>query len=258
MKRAIHLLATVLLLVGITAVAGATDKQLVAGAGPSTKVVQLFFSEFSTHPEAKNYEFVVPHRSTKHAGGIQSSDENIFGRTGRPLNAKEKGLNKDEIFLARVPIAFAVGSGAGVSALSLEELEGLYRRQITNWKQLGGADAEVVLVGREETEAFLTALKKILPFFRDAGFDQIFKKDHEVVNFLRSPEGKYAVGFGAKPNFSVLNAVKIHGFSAGVNVGLVYDLKVQDHALVLAAREYAGRSEWQDLVSRLGMLPPDK
>ena len=56
----------------------------------------------------------------------------VFGRTGRPLNEKEKAMNKGEIVLARIPIAFAAGPESGVTNLTVAQLESLFRRDITD------------------------------------------------------------------------------------------------------------------------------
>jgi hypothetical protein len=90
-----------------TVTAATPVKQVVAGAGPSTVVVNMFFEQFSKQFAELGYEFIVPKRSAKHAGGIKCSNNNLFGRTGRPLKEAERALNKEELFLAKVPIVFA-------------------------------------------------------------------------------------------------------------------------------------------------------
>lgn len=232
----------------------ADEIQVVAGAGPSTKIVQRFFEAFSSQPEAAGITFEIPEISAKHAGGIKCSDVNLFGRTGRPLNDAEKNQHKSEIFLAKVPIAFAVGAKTGVHSISLENLEKIYSGEITNWKTLGGADAGIALVGRESTEALFMELKHSYEFFKDARFDFKFNKDHAVVNFMKSEKGDYALAFGAKPNFSELDIVRIDGLSAGVRLGLVYDQSNTGHPLILAAQKYAISKEWQTRVIEMGML----
>jgi len=235
----------------------AVEQQTVAGAGPSTFIVQLFFEQFGNQAAARDYEFLVPERSAKHAGGIQCSNKNLFGRTGRPLSAAEKAANKEELFLAKVPIAFAVGSDVSVSKLSLDQLRGIFLGQISNWKEVGGGDAEIVLVGREPTEAFFTILKETYPFFANAQFVKVLNKDHQLVNFLESAQGKHAISFGARPNFTSLKILQIEQLSAGVNVGLVYDRSVAEHPVVVAAKQYAQSSDWRESVSQVGLLPTD-
>lgn len=236
----------------------AQERQVIAGAGPSTRVVELFFNSFAEQPIAADYQFSIPLKSTKHRGGIDNSDTYLFGRTGRPLNEGERARGKDEIFLAMVPIVFVAGDGVRIHSLSMRELELIYRHKIDNWKRVGGVDAEIITVGREPTEALFTELKNYYFFFHQAEFDRIFYRDHEVVDFLRSAEGRYAIAFGAKANFYGMNLIYIkEDLQAGVRVGLVYDLKNRDHPLVQAVREYAHSDEWRQVLrrSRLGLEP---
>lgn len=232
------------------------EKQLIAGAGPSTKVVQLFAEKFASDPAAVGYQFEVPPRSAKHAGGIKASSKYLFGRTGRPLTDKEKGKNKGEIVLARIPIAFATGSSTGVSSLSMSQIEDLFSGKIADWGGVGSSGGAVVLVGREPTEALFTVLKGTYPSFKDAKFAKVFKKDHQVVKFLQASKGANAIAFGAQPNFGEINVIKVDGFSAGVAVGLVYDLKNKEHPLVVAALNFAATPAWADAVKQVGLLPP--
>ncbi|TYO98528.1 periplasmic binding family protein [Geothermobacter ehrlichii] len=233
----------------------AVEAQLVSGAGPSTKIVQLFFEHFGKDPACRNYSFTVPAPSIKHRGGIQASDTYLFGRTGRPLNTKERGIGKEEIFLAKVPITFAVGLETGVQQLTLKQIEQIFTRRITNWKEVGGNDGQILLVGREATEALFSTLKRDFPFFREVTFDRIFRRDPQVVKFLMSPAGRLAIGFGAQPNFRKHNQLRVEGFSSGVSLGLAYDLKNADHPVVRAARAYAASDEWKRLVRQAGLLP---
>lgn len=250
--------AWLLLLAGLLLAASAAEanRQVIAGAGPSTKVVELFFAQFRLQPSAAGYEFVVPPMSTKHAGGIRNSNGFLFGRTGRPLNEKERALNKEEIYLAKVPIAFATGEGINISTLTIPQLEQIFLGKISNWKELGGPDARILRVGREPTEALLTELKGDLPFFNEATFDVIFLKDDQVVEFLKLPIGQYAIAFGAEPNFSAVKPLVIEGdFQAGVRLGLVYDLANADHPLVQAVSSYANSDEWRTLVRQANLIP---
>ncbi len=231
--------------------------QVVAGAGPSTKVAELFFNHFSKNPVCKDYSFAVMSSSIKHKGGILSSQKYLFGRTGRPLNAKEKALGKTEILLGRVPIAFAVGLETDANNLKMTELQKIFTRKVSNWKEVGGNDLPIQLVGREAGEALFSVLQNDYPFFKTVSFDKIFKRDHEVVKYLNSPDGANAISFGAKPNFQLYNLLPVDGFSSGVALGLVYDNKNADHPVIKAAIEYANSAEWKGMLKNLDMLPVD-
>ena len=234
----------------------AVEEQLVVGAGPSTKIVGLFFARFFEIFAAKGYSFTVPPRSAKHAGGIKASGTYLFGRTGRPLNEEEKAQNKEEIFLARIPIAFATGTAAGVSHITLEQLRDLFTRRISNWREVDGAAAPVYLVGREKTEALFTILRNAYPFFDRVRFDRVFTRDHQVVNFLKAPAGGNALAFGALPNLEALNLLVVSDFETGVSVGLVYDRSNRNHPLVQTVRDLSRSDAWHETVVEAGYLPP--
>ncbi len=232
------------------------DAQLVVGAGPSTKIVSQFFALFSETPAVKGYTFTVPVRSAKHAGGIEASGTYLFGRTGRPLNEEETTRNKEEIFLARIPIAFATGSAAGISHIALEQLRGIFTGKISNWREVGGAAAPISLVGREKGEALFTVLRNIYPFFETASFDRIFTRDHQVVNYLKAPAGGNALAFGARSNLEGLNILEVDDFEAGVSVGLVYDRSNREHNMVEAVKRFSRSEVWRKAIMEAGYLPP--
>ena len=229
----------------------------ILGAGPSTKVVSLFFEQFSKTEVGQGYKFEVEQRSIKHAGGIRASGKYLFGRTGRPLNEKERQANKFDLFLARIPLTMVVGEGAGVRRISLQQLQDILTRKITNWKQVGGADISIELVGREETEASFGVLKRNYPFFNHVEFDRVLQRDHYVVNFLALEKGHDAISFGAKPNFKHKNILQVDDFASDLKLGLVYDGKNATHPLVTAVQQFVHSDEWKAVLAQNGFLPPN-
>ena len=237
--------------------ANTLNKQPVLGAGPSTAVISLFFKHFSKTPAARDYIFEVEQRSIKHAGGIKASGKYLFGRTGRPLSEKEKNLGKQDIFIARIPLTIVAGKETGVKNISMAHLNAIMLRQISNWKKIGGADHKILLTGREDTEASFSALKNTYPVFRNIKFDHIFTRDHQVVNFIKSSKGNYAISFGAKSNFKSESILEVKDFEAGINLGLVYDLKNSKHPLIEAVKKYAVSPTWLIILKNNNYLPPE-
>lgn len=237
-----------------TNLAFSLENQIVAGAGPSTEICKLFFDKFNKLSEPEGYKFNVMDGSVKHKGGLLNAEKYLFGRTGRPLTDKEKALNKEQIFLAKVPITFSKGLEVGVDSLTMDEVTKIFSKEIVNWKEVGGVDAPILLVGREPTEALFMTLKNEYPFFSQMEFQEIFKKDNEVMTFLTSPAGRHAIAFGAKPNFKIHNQLKVEGFESGVSVGLVYDNKNADSKIIQLAKEYSASQDWKDEVAKTSML----
>jgi len=230
--------------------------QKVFGAGPSTKLTQLFFKYFSRLPAAKGLTFSVPQRSTKHAGGILASGEFLFGRLGRQLSPKEKAQNKEEIILAKIKIGFVTGTGVSIRSIKPLQLEQILKHETTNWRQIGGTDFTIVLVGRESTEAVLSELRKTIPLLDQVKYDYVLTRDHAVVSFINSPMGKFAIGFGALSNFDSKNIIRIEGRELGMPLGLVYDLENDHEPIVGAAISYAKSADWRKIVRHAGYGEP--
>lgn len=229
--------------------------EVVAGAGPSTRVVKIFFQKFSKFEAAQSYRFIIPNQSAKHQGGILNADNFLFGRIGRPLASYERHLGKEEILLAKVPIAFTAGECAQRVQLDMEHIRKIFQREISNWRDVGGPDAKIELVGRERNESIFSVLKNEYPFFKEVVFDRVFHRDTDVVDFLKSADGTHAISFGAEPNFETTHRLDVEDFNSGIAVGLVYDVVNDNHPVVVAAKEYATSEEWHKLLEKRNFLP---
>lgn len=234
--------------------AATTDSQIVAGAGPSTEIVQLFFNEFGKLPVAAGTQFTVMAASVKHAGGLKNSDIQLFGRTGRPLKDDEKSIGKKEILLGRVKIAFASGRETGIKNLNVQQLKEIFTRKVTNWKDVGGSNAPILLLGRDQNEAVFSVLREEYPWFNEVNFDKTFKTDDELMKFIPGPEGRHAIAFGAQSQLPNDQLIAIAEMNAGLKIGLVYDVKNENHPLVKAAQQYSNSKEWRNVLKQQGQL----
>ncbi len=72
-----------------------------------------------------------------------------IGLSSRALKDEEKAEGLTETVLAYDGIAIIVNPENPLSDLSLEDIAKIYTGEITNWKDLGGNDAEIVVIGRE-------------------------------------------------------------------------------------------------------------
>ena len=71
------------------------------------------------------------------------------GLSSRALKDDEKASGLKETVLALDGIAVIVNPANPVSDLDVETIAKIYTGDITNWKEVGGSDAEIVLIGRE-------------------------------------------------------------------------------------------------------------
>ncbi len=100
---------------------------------------------------ANNEGITFTYNPTGSGSGITAVSEGRcdIGLSSRALKDEEKANGLVETVLAYDGIAVIVNNDNPVSDISLEDLAKVYTGEITNWKELGGNDAEIVLIGRE-------------------------------------------------------------------------------------------------------------
>ena len=98
-----------------------------------------------------NKGITVTYNPTGSGSGIQAVSEGRcdIGLSSRTLKDEEKASGLKETVVALDGIAIIVSPENPVSDLDVETIAKIYTGEITNWKDLGGSDAEIVLIGRE-------------------------------------------------------------------------------------------------------------
>ena len=88
---------------------------------------------------------------TGSGSGIKAVQEGRcdIGLASRNLKAAEAESGLTETILAYDGIAVIINLENPVSNLDVETIAKIYTGEITNWSEVGGADAEIVLIGRE-------------------------------------------------------------------------------------------------------------
>ena len=101
--------------------------------------------------EGENQGVTFTYNPTGSGTGIQAVSEGRcdIGLSSRSLTDEEKEQGLTETVLAYDGIALIVNPENPVEDLSMETAAKIYTGEITNWKDIGGADQEIVLIGRE-------------------------------------------------------------------------------------------------------------
>ncbi len=95
--------------------------------------------------------------------GIKSAQDGTadIGTSSKELKADEKkGLT--EYTLGQDGIVIAVNNNNSVSGLTTEQLKDIYSGKITNWNEVGGSDAPIHLITREDGSGTLDAFEAIV------------------------------------------------------------------------------------------------
>ena len=96
-------------------------------------------------------KITVTYNATGSGAGIQAVEEGRcdIGLSSRNLKDEEKAKGLKETVLALDGIAIIVNPQNPVTDLDVETIAKIYKGEIKNWKEIGGNDAEIVLIGRE-------------------------------------------------------------------------------------------------------------
>ena len=100
---------------------------------------------------AMNKDVKFTYNPTGSGSGIQAVSEGRcdIGLSSRALKDDEKASGLVETVVALDGIAIVVNPENPVSDLDIDTIAKIYTGEITNWKDVGGDDGEIVLVGRE-------------------------------------------------------------------------------------------------------------
>lgn len=163
MKKIIKLCLALLVMMSLVACSGktSTDDENVNGGSTTTetktvstdgstsmeKVIGALGESFMANNEGVNFTY----NPTGSGSGITAVSEGRcdIGLSSRALKDEEKANGLVETVLAYDGIAIIVNNDNPVTNISLEDLTKVYTGEITNWKELGGSDSEIVLIGRE-------------------------------------------------------------------------------------------------------------
>ena len=101
--------------------------------------------------EAQNDRVTFTYNPTGSGSGIQAVLEGRcdIGLSSRDLKVEESAQGLTGTVLAYDGIAVIVNPDNPVSELDVDTIARIYTGEITNWKDIGGQDAEIVLIGRE-------------------------------------------------------------------------------------------------------------
>lgn len=126
-----------------------SDTGTVATDG-STSMEKLIGSLSESYSNA-NPDITITYNPTGSGSGITAVSEGRcdIGLSSRSLKDEEKASGLEETVVAYDGIAVVVNTENAVSDLTLEQIKAIYTGEITNWKDVGGTDAEMVVIGRE-------------------------------------------------------------------------------------------------------------
>lgn len=157
--------------------------------------------------EQNNSGVTFTYNPTGSGSGIQAVQEGRcdIGLSSRALKDEEKEGGLTETVLAYDGIAIIVNPENSVADLALEDIAAIYTGEITNWSEVGGNDAQIVLIGREAGSGTRDGFESITDTAEQCLYRQELTSTGDVVTTVASNPD--AIGYASLA--SVEDQVKI-------------------------------------------------
>ena len=196
MKKALLVLVVALGAVGMVTASGTIT---IKGSDTLVRLGQRWAEEYM----AKNKDVVIQVSGGGSGTGIAAllNGTTDICEASRDMKdkeyklAKKKGIETYRASVALDGIAVFLHDQNAVSDLTLAQLKGIYTGAITNWREVGGADATIILYGRENNSGTYAFFKEHVLHKEDyADRTQTLPGTAAVVNAVS--KDKNGIGYG--------------------------------------------------------------
>ena len=135
--------------------------------------------------------------------GVTSAGEGTvdIGMASREVKSSEleKFPNLKVFTIAYDGIAIVTNPGIKLSGLSKEQVQAIFAGEITNFKDVGGPDAAIVVVSREEGSGTRAAFEELVMEYKDAAGEKKVKPIYEKA-LLQQSNGQVRTTVATTPN----------------------------------------------------------
>lgn len=193
-----------------------------------------------------------------------------IGNVSRNLKEDEKAEGLVENIVAIDGIAIVTDTANSVKNLTKQQLIDIYTGKVKNWKEIGGADQKIVVIGREASSGTRGAFEEILDIAEKCKYAQELNETGAVVAAVSATPG--AIGYVSLDNVTAeVAALQLDGVTpseATVKDG-TYSLQ---RPFVMATKgEISAQSEQvqavfkfiesekgQEVIKAVGLVTPNK
>lgn len=142
----------------------ATGKEVTISISGSTSVGPLMAKEAESFKQ-NNSNVNIEIQEIGSSAGIKNviSGVSEIGMASRDLKPEEKS-EVAETTICYDGIALVVNPKNKATDLTMDEIKDIYTGKITNWKEVGGADAPIVVVSREDGSGTRAAFEELVGY----------------------------------------------------------------------------------------------
>lgn len=163
----------------------------LAGSTSMSKLCDAMSESFMK--DNPNSKIMVEYTGT--GAGIEALTSGFIdiANASRPLKAEEITKGNVENLVAIDAIAVVVNRKNKIKALSSDELSDIYKGKYRNWKELGGRDEPIVIIGREAGSGTRGAFEELLGIEEKCRYSQELDSTGGVLAKVLNIEG--AIGY---------------------------------------------------------------
>jgi phosphate transport system substrate-binding protein len=230
MRRSKSLLVvTMFCVLSVSAVSA--GELVIVGTGSGVSILKAISEAFTkANPDIT---IAVP-ESIGTGGGIKAvgRDEFLLGRVAREIQEKEKPYGLTHVAYAKEMVVFATHQSITVKNLTVQQILDIYSGKITNWKEVGGPDANIRVLRRQEGDAAQDVFRSLMPGFKDLVITEKAKtafSDPEADGLVASTANLIAFGSYSNLKAVAANILMIDGkgptdadYPYAVTLGFVY------------------------------------
>ena len=248
-----------------TAAPAATDLSGKVTTGGSTSMEKVIGALQEAFME-QNSGVDVTYDPTGSGAGITGAQEGSLdiGLSSRALKDGETGVSATVIALDGIGII--VNNANTVEDLTTDQIAAIATGEVTNWKEVGGPDAEIVMIGREAGSGTRDGFESILKASDQCKYAQELTATGAVIAAVQANEN--AIGYASLAALDdSVKALKVNGIacteetvkdgSYTVQRPFVFVTKdgAQQTPAVKAFIDFAASADAASLISNAGAVP---
>jgi phosphate transport system substrate-binding protein len=132
----------------------------IGGSSSTVTVLKLLAKVYQSQNKTVKIEFISNNQSEGAIAALKSDIIDIAGSSHQLKLEEDNGKIQYREFAQDLLVVATNNSVKGVTNLSTKQLKAIYKGDITNWRELGGTDANIVVLDRPEDESAKKLLRK--------------------------------------------------------------------------------------------------
>ena len=236
------------------------------GSTSMEKVIKILIESFNqTNPEV-----AINYNGSGSSSGITAAIEGTadMGLSSRELKDEETSQGAVANLVALDGVAIVVNPENGVEDLTVEQIAQIFTGEISNWSQLGGADAPIAVLGREPGSGTRGAFEEIVGVADACVYSAEYSSTGDVIGNVASNPN--AIGYASLSSVDdSVKAVKVNGVECTEATVKDGTFAIQRPFLIVtkegtqlsdtaqAFLEYAMSTDVADLIAQAGAVAPN-